>query len=53
MIIKCTYCKNEATNYRVFDIDLPKIPLCDDQKCFIKLYIKLNTHYEQKESEIL
>jgi hypothetical protein len=41
--IKCRYCKNEATHNRVFDIDLPKIPLCDERACFIKLYIKINS----------
>lgn len=41
-MIKCRYCKKEATHNRVFDIDLPKIPLCDDPWCLIKLYIDIN-----------
>lgn len=46
--IKCYYCKNEATHYRVFDIDLPKIPLCDNQKCFYTLIIKTNANLQPK-----
>lgn len=40
--IKCNYCENKATHYRVTDIDLPKIPLCDNEECFYKLYININ-----------
>lgn len=40
--MKCNYCNNKATHTRTLDLDLPKIPLCDDRDCFIKLYLDIN-----------
>jgi len=38
----CHYCDKETTKYVSIDIDLPNIPICDNEECKIKLYLKLN-----------
>lgn len=39
--MKCLYCKNEATRTISFDIDLPKIYLCENEICYYKLLYNL------------
>lgn len=41
-MVKCKYCKKEATHYRKVDLDIKWIPLCDEDKCFIKFLIDIN-----------
>ena len=40
IIIKCSQCDKKAVKVISYDIDLPEIPLCNDVKCRIQLYIK-------------
>lgn len=40
--MKCYYCENKATHRRTPDIDIKGIPLCDDRKCFVEMYMEVN-----------